>query len=183
MRFDVLVDIGDRCIVREGDRRVIFHRRRPGAWALPVYDWRLEDVRRGWLARVSKSTNKAALDRYTEARVQQYFGALDAHHMDLHVTDLRRRGVREQVRERAVKMIRDVPDLPMNGILECFLGPSDQTRFPGRASHRWWARTDKIGHYVHARILEAQGLGMVEPVHVDDRHPRGHMWRATEASA
>lgn len=183
--FDVLVDIGDRCVVREGDCRVIFWRRRPGAWALPVYDWRPEDVRRGWVARVSDSTDEATVEAYTKVRADQYFAAFDEHHMDLHAADLRRRAVREAVRERAVKVIRDVPDLPMSGILDFFLGRSDQTVFPGRASYRWWSRVDKIGRYVHARILEAQDAGMVEPLHPsdDDSHPRGHMWRATEASA
>jgi hypothetical protein len=182
--FDVLVDLGDRAVVREGDRRILFRLRRPGGWALPVYDWRPEDVRRGWIVRVSTSTDVASIETYAKAREDQYFAAWDVHAMDLHAADMRRRDVREAVRDRVVKIVRDVPLLPMNGFLDFFLGPSDQEGLlPGTASHRWWRRTNQIGRYVQARLLEAEGLGTIETVTPGDGHPRHWVWRPVEGPA
>ena len=81
-----------------------------------------------------------------------------------------------------MRIVRDVPLLPMNGFLDFFLGSSDQGIFPGTASSKWWNRTNKIGHYVQARLLEAEGLGTIETVTPGDGHPRHWLWRPVEDS-
>ena len=185
--FDVLVEIGDRAVVREGARRIIVQRRNPAyaAGVLPLYDWRPEDVTRGWLAQISNAADQNAVDAYTDERRRVYFDALDVHRFDLHAANLRRRDVRDDVRERVVRIVRDIENLRTTRVTEFFLGPSDERGLFGRASYCWWDRVEKIRHYVHDRLHEARVEGRVEPVPLQwprggDSH-RAHniLWRAT----
>lgn len=181
--WDVLIELGDRAIVQEGARRILFRTRRPWNWALPLYDWRPEDVARGWLLRVSESIDEEALDTYNAERAARYSDALGEHHLDLHAADLRSRDLRNVVRERAVKIVRDVPLLRMGNLVSFFVGTPDGYHETG--TRKWWDRTNRIGHYVHDRLQEAQDQGVIEPVGrleaLPDDPPRSTLWRATGA--